>query len=100
MSPYIVTTRRPEGYAVSRRAVATLEEAREVVWEVLPAGSAWAGRAFTGGTVTLPDGTVIEVERTTWNALADALNGPQFVWPASTEAAQRAQIDAFNARQS
>jgi hypothetical protein len=72
--PYIVTTKReaiplardfphalPNGPDhVSRRAVATLEEAQDLVRE---AGATVAAAVITesGGTITLPDGSVIEV---------------------------------------
>lgn len=98
MSPYLVTTRtRPEPKdvrdhnlsfemqmklygKVSRRAVATLEEA--AVWASSPkrgifhaygARVAREVRALPagGGKVSLPDGTGIEVEKTTWKALAE-----------------------------
>lgn len=89
MSSYIVTTKRPRtrqawpdkpSYALSRRAVATLEEARRTCLGVLDAahlqGSPLAVyRAAvdlpeSGGTVgPLPDGTRIEVEQRKRSAL-------------------------------
>lgn len=89
--PYIVTTRRPStlphgehphdyGYpmtVVSRRAVATLEEARGVAMDVsLDADSPRChrdamGLPKSGGAVgPLPDGTMIEVEPVEWTELA------------------------------
>jgi cystathionine beta-lyase/cystathionine gamma-synthase len=81
--PYIVTTNSPRGsfypphpnVAISRRAVATLEEARSSVHAVIHPlrtnqrqGFDEASRLITesGGTITLPDGTIIEVESTSW----------------------------------
>jgi hypothetical protein len=84
--PYIVTTKRrkmavmfpPRMDVVYRRAVATLEE-REVtpkLREMLPhehparliaIAAEIARMPESGGTIgPLPDGTVIEVEQTTW----------------------------------
>jgi hypothetical protein len=86
--PYIVTTKRPGyrpsriGYlddmrVVSRRAVATLEDARAAAQEAC-SGPDFMGPleasliSESGGTVgPLPDGTVIEVER------VDAYNARQ-----------------------
>lgn len=80
--PYIITTNEPFDAAVhvhrpafTRRAVATLEEARQRVFEVCEdtygigrnvEAQILATRSITeeGGTVgSLPDGTVIEVKR-------------------------------------
>jgi hypothetical protein len=88
--PYIVTTNSPRGsfypphpnVAISRRAVATLEEARSSVHAVIHPlrtnqrqGFDEASRLITesGGTITLPDGTIIEVESTSWYDLAVAV---------------------------
>lgn len=128
--PYIVTTKRPIGVSkslapackASRRAVATLEEARANVQKIVaPAEkvklmSPYRIREFTpfvqhalhlpesGGTVgPLPDGTVIEVEPITREAMLDDISfhaiGSPFLsddqWPWSTENI----IAAFNAKQ-
>lgn len=102
---------------VSRVAVATLEEARGKVCETLlsypnrtsPAWDALFTDALTipesGGTITLPDGTVIEVEQTTWLALSEAVRDrsvPEIAYlvmkaeQGSPEAQQRI-LDAFTA---
>jgi hypothetical protein len=105
MSPYIVTTKR-RGYmglglvrsprVVSRRAVATLEEAQDLVRE---AGATVAAAVITesGGTITLPDGTVIEVEQTTVEAIAnEVVPAAGHFW---TAADVPKILDAYNARQ-
>lgn len=105
MTPFIVTTKRPvdavdcgrpeaprDGWPVSRRAVATLEEARHAAHDVMlgrageadpvwPEGSNSANWNAvdrfpeSGGTVgPLPDGTVIEVESSTAQTLIDSLD--------------------------
>lgn len=135
--PYIVTTKRRyhEGanradgspyLTVSRRAVATLEEAR---WFAQNPGWRYgvsdgytaaegedaakvlrAARSLpeSGGTVgPLPDGTVIEVEQSTWFKVGDALYGAEpatrIAW--AVQHADQGQpdstrwlIDAFNTR--
>jgi hypothetical protein len=75
--PYIVTTKReipetPAGRSRladhDRRAVAGLDEARE---ELHRRGLPSRHITRSGGKVgPLPDGTVIEVERVTWDALS------------------------------
>lgn len=74
MSSYIVTTKRPRtrqawpdkpSYALSRRAVATLEEASALVTEVAGEPGFRAMYLAGGSLGPLPDGTVIEVE---WQA--------------------------------
>lgn len=83
MSPYIITTTVPvpgiagAGFggdkppAVSRRAVATLEEAAYDAIRLMSA---------EGGTVgPLPDGTTIEVHRANWDALYPAWNASDTV---------------------
>lgn len=77
--------------ATTRRAVATLEEARAIARETVP-------RVFSpfipasGCTIgPLPDGTVIEVEPTTWYKLAEAVGMASN--PFNTEI-----LDAYNAR--
>lgn len=116
--PYIVTTKRHHAItadpgcddliAVSRRAVATLEEAFNNVPPAVRSTLGLLDKLLalpeSGGTVRLPDGTVIEVDRLTWVELAvtakmdrprlaayDALNSRR---------ARRRIIDAFNASQS
>lgn len=93
--PYVITTKqRSESYAtghsyvpnaietvVSRRAVATLDEAREQYLYNAVAGfhgQPWLDRVDdipeSGGSIgPLPDGTVIEVEPVTWRELRAAL---------------------------
>ena len=103
---YVITTKRPGRYdydpppirVESRRAVATLEEARRMAWRTAEFGT-WSSDAVTetlpesGGTVgPLPDGTVIEVEPASW----DDLVGPGG-WNASTSEAE--VVDAYNARE-
>lgn len=88
--PFIVTTKRPlmdpplrsDGFEVaSRRAVATLEEARDAIRKFMEDRFTYGRRYFpdadalidSGGTVgPLPDGTVIEVKPSTWLQLAIA----------------------------
>jgi hypothetical protein len=87
--PYVVTTkRRRQGFKVcgmdvlSRRAVATLDEATEALDAHMKSAGAngdWRLVAIckvseSGGTVgPLPDGTVIEVERVEWDYLRRAV---------------------------
>lgn len=122
MTPYIVTTKRRWADAASntagtqlasRRAVATLEETREVADDAVfaafdrdrkrpgdelpPPYMALSIDARdlpeSGGTVgPLPDGTVIEVERTGWTDLLMAAH--------ITGGSDAQILDAFNARQS
>lgn len=81
--PYIITTKIPlekrEGFqwvpfdrTLSRRAVATLDEARHIAWQAAGCGDElrFDARAIddalpeAGGTIgPLPDGTMIEVKR-------------------------------------
>jgi hypothetical protein len=99
--PYIVTTKREpqdDGMGrswfehVSRRAVATLEKLPGMT------ESQMVALKEHGGTVgPLPDGTMIEVEQTTWADLALALGWLSFDG-GSTEGQQRL-LDAYNARQ-
>jgi hypothetical protein len=68
---------------VSHRAVATLEEAKDYIWDLMHTNAAkrslsvvrmrWAALPESGGTVTLPDGTVIEVKPTAIETLATAM---------------------------
>lgn len=129
--PFVITTKRRgepsplfrggKLIVVSRRAVATLEEvgdaARDVMFAVKGIGArarllvemdAWDNRSTL--TLTLPDGTVIEVESVTWEALIDAADLPRDLVPANValdptyHEAQRAMarheiIDAYNAAQ-
>ena len=89
--PYVITTRQPETHepgfdgqlgnyvsgSVSRRAVATLEEARDVAQSLFTTHAkadapAWRLIEDDGGTIgPLPDGTVIEVEAVGWQDLAE-----------------------------
>jgi hypothetical protein len=103
--PYIVThcqhvqDARPWTDVFSRRAVATLE-GREV-WNALYGVNVpnredvvdqIAALPGSGGTVTLPDGTVIEVERKGKFYLADVVPHARYLTEAEL-------IDAFNARE-
>jgi hypothetical protein len=104
--PYIVTTKRTvptdlgrdevaDAGVLSRRAVATLEEAQDLVRE---AGATVTAAVITesGGTITLPDGTEIEVEQRQWCQLAEAV-GWDFHGDAHRSEAEL--LDAYNARQ-
>jgi hypothetical protein len=102
--------------SVTRRAVATLEETQALLREAI-IGSAHPDVAprlslstteclmyhgtisslpKTGGTIGLPDGTVIEVEFTNWADMAKSIGKPysKYDWRADE------LLDAFNARQS
>jgi hypothetical protein len=103
--PYIVTTKsrysgaNDLGYwaTTSRRAVATLEEAHETAREacLYAPGSVKAiaqavrdvfALSESGGTVTLPDGTVIEVDRVSMDDLIrrmgdDLSSVARVIWP-------------------
>jgi hypothetical protein len=123
--PYIVsvTTWRPsqwfEGvpggsthirYETTRKAVATLDEARRHTYlTVMGYGwprtnvSAWDKAEDqakqlreNSGPITLPDGTIIEVESVSWADLAESVNwlGRGYV----TEAEWPEVIDAYNNR--
>lgn len=78
---------------LSRRAVATLEELRDYLWERFRVQN----RLVTerGGTIPLPDGTVIEVERASLDHLGDLL-GDDYQGSEEDEAAM---IVAYNARE-
>lgn len=109
--PFIVATNRAcddaecsprcRNRRVSRRAVATLEEARTAAQE--PCGNDLMARLDaslipeSGGTVTLPDGTVIEVEAQTWDQIGHAadLSNRQIFNKTEAEI-----LVAFNARES
>jgi hypothetical protein len=120
MSPYIVTTKR-RGYmglglvrsprVVSRRAVATLEEARDFIYSLCAETDVDDERIAddidrlpeSGGTVgPLPDGTVIEVEQVTWHELTHRTTNVGRYWLPADHGhtdAQAAILDAYNARQ-
>jgi hypothetical protein len=109
VSPYVVTTKRRDedqpgvtvSRVLSRRAVATLGEARGLA--ALSCGisnpehlRAASRLPESGGTVgPLPDGTVIQVERVTWAELL-----PMDERPLLPHMTQRELLDAYNARQS
>lgn len=119
--PYLIRTINPKGATEqdsdgrsfyvpvsSRRAVATLEEARQHCFAVPPDESyygefddfyeAVAALPESGGTVgPLPDGTVIEVGRCSWMYLKIHTDLPGD--PHGT-LSEREIIDAYNARQS
>ena len=109
--PYIITTTADDPHVgtpamervtVTRTAVATLDEARDVVTGIVEerepfshkvqetAGSNLSAMRESGGTVgPLPDGTVIEVRAVAWQDLAP--------WPQPTDPPYRADIiAAFN----
>jgi hypothetical protein len=107
--PYIVrvTDQKPV-------AVATLEKARDVAHEQMTdlrtashgKGGEWIDYFHevtdlpeSGGTITLPDGTVIEVKPTTWFALAVSvrLDLAERAERGDAEAQQRI-LDAWNER--
>lgn len=115
MSPYIVTTSEPFDAAVhctrpafTRRAVATLDEAREVIrqiaWDRPPGQTPTPDDAMaihalpeSGGTVgPLPDGTVIEVEAATYDDLL--VGTPGFLNAGMLPARERRPriIEAYN----
>jgi hypothetical protein len=107
--PYIVTIKRvysigtDHGVGESRRAVATLDEAHEYVWNLLDSDPATdqtkVSLAESGGTVgPLPDGTVIEVAPATWRDLA-AQASLDIAWVASADTDEAEIIDAYNAEQ-
>lgn len=112
--PYIITTIK--GYAIERygidvarqtdskrHAVATLDEARAVARAAIPSGQPSHGARGdaeqlprSGGTITLPDGTVIEVERVSkadMRVLVHSMRPPVDVCPKSLAWI----IDAYNA---
>jgi len=67
---------------VSRWAYATLEEARSAICGLIRERQAWVPEvklaysrlAASGGTITLPDGSEIVVEATTWPHIAEQVN--------------------------
>lgn len=115
--PYIITTQKPthygpipttDGGVKSRRAVATLDEARTSVakWmhydgppiydrdEWVRLDDAARSLPKAGGTIgPLPDGTVIEVREVQWRTLCDRTGLP---YPGSDDDRARI-IDAHNA---
>jgi hypothetical protein len=115
MSPYIVTRKRPGSYfagrepqALSRRAVATLEEARTLLIRSEHGCSLSTALLDTlPGTVgPLPDETTISVEQTTWLTLANVAfdagvfaSGDASIAEHGNGTAQREILDAYNARQ-
>lgn len=118
-APYIVTTKRqphPLAFAnelETRRAVATLDEARRLVLRTIDRHGARqrdrraaCGLPGSGGTVTLPDGTVIELKTTTWYVLWKTWRNPGLPSPILESAvagdpdAQQRILDAYNARRS
>lgn len=127
--PWIVTTKRPKVEAqrnaemsvefpdapdpdppVSRRAVASLEDARWAV-ELMPAVAAapngqvyydemesWEGdEPIT--LPPLPDGTTIEVEARTWEELATGRAVLEHMGTSGWSEAQQQILNAFNARE-
>lgn len=106
--PYIIITRRDahieglgiECVAYARRAVATLDGARRECWRIVPdpcppsVKQRINGLAVSGDTVgPLPDGTVIEVERVSWNEIAATV--PHVHGNSHVDRL----IDAYNARE-
>ena len=113
--PYVITTKRPRGVypelgpLVSRRAVATLEEAILQTYtslasepELDEAARAIKALPKSGGTVgPLPDGTVIEVEPIGHYDLWVAAGRPESQSRGEHHMPSRVElVDAFNARQS
>jgi hypothetical protein len=122
--PYIVTTKRKvpgvsawselASTLVTRRAVATLEEAHQEARRHIHGIDLMARLEVSllfgsGGTVGPPDGTVIEAAPTTWIRLAT--EAAEELHPASVEMAaqmaakgnrlaQKQILDAYNASQS
>lgn len=124
--PYIVTTteERLSGLAlyrtgVSRVAVATLEDppsslesgVRGTLYAMVPEETtahqyddvyeAIDALPESGGTITLPDGTVIEVEQKAWRYLALAAGLPVSVAERADDDGRLHQriLDAFNAQE-
>ena len=104
--PYLITTKRRQYglVVVARHAVATLDEANIEI----AARHAGSINRFavteSGGTVTLPGGTVIEVEPTAWQdlALVAGLTFPATVGNRAEDGNEKVQseiLDAFNAKQ-
>jgi hypothetical protein len=110
VSPYIVTTKRPPKPpsrtshtvhgAHSRRAVATLEEARQAVLLSIHDHAVWSEweeyvNTLSAGTIgPFPDGTIVQVERVDWPDLA-----VQSASANPTNHEKSRLIDAFNARE-
>ena len=119
--PYIITTTADDPHVgtpamervtVTRTAVATLDEARDVVTGIVEerepfshkvqetAGSNLSAMRESGGTIgPLPDGTVIEVRPASWHELI-AANGGLCGHPitACDDESLAEVIAAFNAR--
>jgi hypothetical protein len=118
--PYIITTRE------TRRAVATLDEARGAVWRIITDADiddrpgtrrTWAtverekamALPAAGGTVgPLPDGTVIEVEWVDWFDVAKVavdgldrafVNAMAADLPESYPGVSKRLIDAYNTQE-
>ena len=109
--PYIIETRTPYPYKAAnavppgatidtRTAVATLEEARESAFQTITDSlmenpfDLDALISEAGGTITLPDGTVIEVRQVDWAEL----NGEHGYRLSSSPAMAERIIAAFNAK--
>jgi hypothetical protein len=111
--PYIVTTLSPcsppdAGHKVSRRAVATLDEARGACFEILgklsikDAASAYHSPIGPQGGMVgpLPDETVIKVEAVEWLDLSRGAGEPDFGVPDLGHDVDRAFVlAAYNAHQ-
>lgn len=111
--PFIITTTRtsppidltdPDYVSVSRHAVATLDEARGQVEEIVDqiTGEAVASEIpKTGGVVTLSGGTVIEITPTLWvDLIADYADGSGITRDMTAAEWQAAIIAAHNAQES
>jgi hypothetical protein len=84
---------------VSHRAVATLEEARQIVAAKLPTDASVYDLGLPdSGTVTLPDGTVIEVEPVLWHTLAAIVGEDGYRYRGEHQHAEI--LDAFNTQAS
>src|SRR3954462_13374198 len=99
--PYVITTISADVYA-DRRAVATLDEAREAastaLWENGAEPDSWRLDSLTedGGTMgPLPDGIVVEVKRVSWDYLTRDM--PEYVSDENIDAFGDDIIAAFNA---
>lgn len=106
--PYIITTTRrthrctnPAHEHVTRRAVAALDKVRDVIY-ALGANYGHMAHLDLDGTshlpITLPDGTMIKVERTTYLALdgSEGMGETEPIEPAT----HKAILEAYNAAQS
>lgn len=109
--PYIITTDSPDerlalrGTGITRRAVATLDEARARIRNIVvesgrPGGTTADPITPTGGTVgPLPDGTVIEVRAVTPYELWREAGRPASASRTHAPPDVAVSVDAYNAAQ-